>query len=207
MIGELSSLATAVMWSGSAYAFAGATKRLGSVRVNINRLIIAAGLLALTAAVFQIDARISLSQWGYLTLSGFAGFVFCDSFLFKSYEMIGARLGALVLSFAPAAAAFFAWLLLGEVIAIWGYAGIAITLSGIALVVFEQRGAGDVPVHDKKKLERGIFYAFLAAVGQGLGLVLAKGAFREGHINGLVATMYRIVPSIIVLVPAAMAMK
>jgi drug/metabolite transporter (DMT)-like permease len=54
---------------------------------------------------------------------------------------------------------------------------------------------------------RGLFYAALAAIGQGSGLILAKLAFREGHVNGFLATAVRIIASLVVLLPLVIAAR
>jgi drug/metabolite transporter (DMT)-like permease len=73
------------------------------------------------------------------------------------------------------------------------------TMAGIAVVVLERRpvAAG----RPSWSLE-GLALAVLAAIGQGVGLVFAKLAFREGDVNGFVATFIRILSSLALLVPA-----
>ena len=48
---------------------------------------------------------------------------------------------------------------------------------------------------------------FMSAVGQGVGLVVAKMAFTDSHIDSLVATFIRITASIIVFIPIALVLK
>jgi len=69
--GELSALATAVMWTGSALAFAAATTRVGSVYVNVVRLVAAVVFLFLTIVVFGIQMKASVVQVVFLSISGF----------------------------------------------------------------------------------------------------------------------------------------
>jgi drug/metabolite transporter (DMT)-like permease len=121
--GELSALLTAVLWTGSALAFAAATVRVGSVYVNVTRLVFAVVLLFLAIFVLGIQPRISPLQIIYLALSGLVGFVFGDTFLFKSYEYNSARIGSLVMSAAPAFAALLAFFLLGETLTVTGILG------------------------------------------------------------------------------------
>jgi drug/metabolite transporter (DMT)-like permease len=49
----------------------------------------------------------------------------------------------------------------------------------------------------------GILYGILSAVCQGVGLVIAKLAFIEGPIDGLVAALVRTVPAVLVIYPLA----
>ncbi len=198
MIGELAGLLTAACWSGSSLAFAGASQRVGSLHVNLTRLIIAAILLLLTIAVLGIPLGLSPFQFLNLALSGFIGLVFGDSFLFKSYEYNGARLSMLIMSLAPAITAILAYFVLGEVLSFLGILGIIVTLTGIALVVLERR-EGESPRLAITK--RGLLYGFFGAVGQGVGLIFARMAFNEGSINGFAATLVRIIAAIVILWP------
>ena len=56
----------------------------------------------------------------------------------------------------------------------------------------------------KKKDWLGVFYAFLGALGQAVGLIFAKLAFAEGPVNGFVAALVRILASVVLLLPAAL---
>jgi drug/metabolite transporter (DMT)-like permease len=134
----------------------------------------------------------------YLAISGFIGLVFGDTFLFKAYQHVGARIGMLIMSLAPPISAFFAFLFLGENLSFMGLLGIAVTIAGIATVVLQRE---ERPTSKYKISKIGIFYAFLGAVGQGVGLIFAKLAFNLGDINGFVATFYRISVAILIFYP------
>jgi drug/metabolite transporter (DMT)-like permease len=200
LLGELSALATALCWSGSSISFAEATLRVGSVKVNVTRLILAAALIGTTLFLFGVPLKLSISQTANLSISGVLGLVFGDTFLFKSYEYNSARISALIMSSAPAIAGFLAYAFLGESLAIGGFLGMAVTLAGIALVV---SGRSEPNSRVSRLTGAGIFYAFLGACGQAAGLITAKLAFNEGPINGLAATLVRILSALILLVPAA----
>jgi drug/metabolite transporter (DMT)-like permease len=197
-IGELSALTTAFLWTGSALCFAAATTRVGSVYVNIARLMVAIVFLVLTILLAGIEIQISLRQILFLSLSGLVGFVFGDTFLFKSYEYVSARIGSLIMSAAPAIAAILAFSFLGETLSLLGMVGMLITLAGIALVVLERK---DSSQHHIPVSRLGIFYAFLGAIGQAGGLIFAKQAFELGPVNGFVATTVRAVAATAVLWP------
>ena len=196
--GELSAFVTALMWTGSSLTFAAATARVGSVYVNIVRLITAVILLFATIVLFGIEFSASSVQVLYLALSGVVGFVFGDTFLFKSYEYNDARIGSLIMSASPALAALLAYLFLHETLSITGILGMIITLGGIALVVRERK---DPSSHHTPISMTGIFYALLGAAGQAGGLILAKCAFESGHINGFTATFIRAMAATIVILP------
>ncbi|HTY11821.1 MAG TPA: DMT family transporter [Bacteroidota bacterium] len=202
MIGEISALLTACVWSVSSVMFAGAIRRIGSVQVNVVRLVIAAILLSLTMLIAGLSLTLTFKQYLYLSISGFIGLVFGDTFLFKSFHVNGARISMLIMSLAPAISAVLAYLILGELLSIWGIAGIVVTTAGIALVVASNQTNEEANV---KLTRAGLLYGSLGALGQGAGLVFARLAFVEGDINGFVATFIRIAASIVILLPLTLA--
>jgi drug/metabolite transporter (DMT)-like permease len=204
LLGELSALLTACLWSGSALVFASATTRVGSFQVNISRLIYAVVYLVLLILVLRLDVHLSQGQILNLSISGIIGLALGDTFLFKAFQEIGARISMLIMSLAPAIAAVLAYLVLGEVLSAVGVLGIAITLSGISVVVLDRSGGS---IQKVSMTTPGIVYAVLAAVGQGGGLIFAKMAFQEGNVNGFVATTIRIVASLVLLLPVALMTK
>ena len=203
-LGELSALLTAILWSGSAMVFGVATLRLGSVLVNVARLVLAAVYLGLLIAVTGLDVHLTLPQYGNLALSGIIGLALGDTFLFKAFQEIGVRVSMLIMSLAPAVAGLLAYLFLGETLTIAGVMGIVLTIGGVSAVVLERNegGAGRFPV-----TLLGVAYGFLGAAGQGVGLVFAKKAFMEGELNGFVAAAVRIGASLLLLLPAAFLAK
>lgn len=179
-LGELSALLTACLWSGGALAFAAATKRASSFQVNITRLILAAVYLVLLLLIARLDVNLSSTQILNLSVSGFVGLTFGDTFLFKAFQEVGARVTMLIMSIAPAIAALLAYIILGEALSTSGVLGIAITILGVSIVVTDRGGPGAEKI---VLTTSGIVFAMLAAAGQGSGLVFAKMAFEEGVVN------------------------
>jgi drug/metabolite transporter (DMT)-like permease len=84
--------------------------------------------------------------------------------------------------------------------------GIAVTLAGISLVVFKtEENSGKA--RSWRELRKGLLFAFLYCFGQAAGVILAKLAYREGEINSITATLIRVVPAIMVLIPLLIIMK
>ncbi len=202
-IGEISALLAATFWSGSSLAFAEATRRVGSVQVNVTRQFLAASILTAVVLIARPGMDLSYSQVIYLAVSGIIGFALGDSFLFEAFQRLGARVTMLIMSLAPAVAAGLAYIMLGEGLSPGAFGGIALTIAGICFVIMEGNDArNDGTVH--KVTPAGILLAILAATGQGSGLVFAKMAFRDGPVNGFVATLVRITAAFVVLLPAAL---
>ncbi len=203
-IGELSALLTAFLWSGSSFAFTAAAERLNSLQLNINRIFIAAVFLYATILLLGIQFSISTSQIFYLAVSGFIGLVFGDTFLFKAFQHVGARISMLLMALSPAMSAVLAYLFLRECLSLWGIVGMLITMSGIALVILERN---EIPSSKYKISKVGIFFGLMGALGQAGGLVFAKIAFNSGEINGFVATFVRIVAAFLFMFPLAIVVR
>lgn len=199
LIGELCALMTAVCWSGSSYAFSEASKRLGSIQLNINRLMLAIIFLLITILFLRINIQLSSYQILNLAISGVIGFVFGDTFLFKAYQHVGARIGMLLLSLSPIMSALLAFIFLKELISFWGIIGMAITIGGVTLVVAERK---EVPSAKYKISKIGIFYGVMGALGQSVGMIFSKEAFNLGEINGFVASLVRIISAVVIMLPA-----
>lgn len=203
-LGEIAGLLTAVCWSGSSLVFSTATRRLGTVLVNIARLVFALIFLAVLIVASGTTVQVSSAQMVYFGISGVIGLALGDSFLFRSYLHIGPRLSMLVMSIAPAISAICAWFILGEHLNFLGITGIIITVSGVALVVYEPGAGGRLAGSD---LAVGLLSAGVAAVSQGVGLTFAKLAFMEGPVDGFVAAALRIAASLVVLLPLVLLFR
>lgn len=195
-LGEIASLATALCWTISAVSFESAGKKVGSISVNLIRLVIA--LLFITVynsltrgMILPIDA--SGSAWLWLSISGLIGFVIGDLFLFQAFVLIGSRLSMLIMSAVPPITAITGFIMMGERISFLDFTGMMITIGGIALVILT-RNPEDKMVRFSYPV-RGIIYAFLGALGQAFGLVFSK--FGMGSYNPFAATQIRIIAAII----------
>lgn len=199
-LGELFALLTAVFWTTTSLSFQQATRRAGSLSVNVLRLIIAFFIYALISyfsrgLFLPFDA--SAHQWIWMSISGLVGFVFGDYFLFKSYELISARISMLLMSLSAPIAAYLGWFILGETMSLLSLAAMFITIFGIMMVITEKKKLDDEKLGIKnKKIQfsfspKGMLFAFLGAIGQALGLVLSK--YGMGDYNVFAATQIRII--------------
>ena len=149
--GELAALATAGCWVATALAFEAAGRRIGSLTVNIVRLVMAVGLLALAGWAmrglpFPTDA--SAHAWLWLSVSGLVGFTFGDLCIFRAFVVLGSRLSTLMMSLAPPITALIGWLVLGETLGALDLTAMAMIVGGIAWAVLDREkrrpgGGGD----------------------------------------------------------------
>ncbi len=179
-LGEISALLTAVFWTVTSMSFESAGKKVGSLAVNLIRLLIAfviyAVYLKITRGMFlPLDA--GLERWLWLGLSGLVGFVLGDLLLFQAFVVVGARVSMLIMSFAPPITALISWLILGEVLTPMNWLGMAVTIGGISMVILKRQkanGSTRLPLLTSAYSLQGILLAFGGAIGQAAGLVLSK---------------------------------
>jgi len=198
VVGELSAFVAAVLWSFSPYVFSAIVKRSGSFLLNTSRLFISGLMMLITFFVFGINFAFTQPQFIYLVLSGLIGLVLGDTFLFKSLDEIGPRYTMLIMSSNPAIGAIIAYFTFNEIIQPIGIIGMAVTLFGIILVINQQPNE---EISKFKITRKGIIFGFLAALGQGLGLIFTKLAYFDGDLNPLIATFLRIFSSFLILLP------
>ena len=202
--GEFSALLTAFLWTGTTFAFYSAVRRIGTLQLNINRMILASILLLATSIIAGFSFELSFSQIINLAISGVIGLILGDTFLFKAFQNIGARLSMLLMALSPAMSSILAYFFLNENLSAVGLIGIVITIIGIAIVVFERK---ETPDANYKISKIGIVFGLLGALGQAGGLIFAKFAFQEGEVNEMVATFVRIISSAAILLTGALLMK
>lgn len=193
--GEIAALGTAGCWTVTALAFEGATRRAGSLSVNLARLVIALPLLCGAAFLVRgvaLPWDAAPRTWGWLALSGVIGFAFGDFCLFRALVLIGPRLATLVMSLVPPLTALVSWLVLGEVLRPSDVLGMTLTVIGIFWAVEERRRK-----RRKTQLIRpwlGLTLAFAGAVGQAVGLVLSK--LGMGDYSAIASTQIRVAAGI-----------
>lgn len=192
-VGELAAIATACCWTASSLAFSAAGRRMGSLALNLIRLVLAFVFLSLfcwvqRGSLLPMDA--SRHAWIWLGVSGLVGFVLGDLCLFRAFVLIGPRLSMLVMALVPPIAAITGWIALGETLRPLDWIAMAVTLSGVAWVVVERAPEAEEQ-KPREHLARGVLLAFGGAFGQAVGLVLSKLGMQE--YSPFAATQIRII--------------
>jgi len=202
--GEIAALLTAVFWTVTSMAFESAGKKVGSLAVNLIRLVIAFGIYAVYTQLsrgmwFPFDAGID--RWLWLSLSGLIGFVIGDLLLFQAFVVIGARVSMLIMAMAPPFTAFISYFILEEVLSPMNWLGMVITLTGISMVILKRDNRA---IQGEEKIRKrltsaypvaGIFLALGGALGQASGLVLSKKGM--GDYDAFAASQIRVLTGIV----------
>ena len=176
LIGETAAVCTSVLWTLTSVFFASASRRIGALSVNAYRIVVAVILLGSThlIAFGTFEPSANNAQWFYMGLSGIIGLALGDFGYFSALALIGPRRGVLLMSMAPIFSSLSAYLILDEILSLWAIIGIAITLTGVCLVILErEEESGEVLLPNRKKT-LGVLLGLGGSLGQGIGLVISK---------------------------------
>jgi len=195
--GEFAALGTGICWACGSTLFFTAGQRMGSLTLNRLRITVAAvflgtALLVLKGSPWPVWA--SARQIELLSLSGLIGFVFGDSFYFRSLVILGAGRATLLMSLAPIFTALLAWPILGETLGTSACIGIALTVGGLGCVLYGRSQAGHE--HPEGSVLVGVISGVLAALGQAGGYVISKIALQSG-LDPLSATVVRVMAAVV----------
>jgi drug/metabolite transporter (DMT)-like permease len=196
--GQLAALGAAGLWAFTALSIEQAARRIGSLTVNLIRLVLAFGFLSLAGWIARgvplpVDA--TRHAWIWLAVSGLVGFVFGDLCLYRAYLVIGPRLSTLMMSLVPLLTTVIGWVVLGEVLTRRDLLGMSLTVGGIAWAVSERgKSWTAAPAARPGVPLRGLALGFGGALGQAGGLILSKIGI--GSYNAFAATQIRVLAGI-----------
>jgi len=199
LLGGLAGLGAALSWAFASIFFTEASRRLGSALLNRTRLLLAAVLLA--GAHYLLYGSLwpsNLTPDGlfWLAISGLAAHVFGDGALYMAYVRVGPRLSMLVGTVTPVLSALLAWAFLGEILAPADAVAVALTLSGVAWVVGEGRGAAGASGGGERRL--GLLLALGSTAVQAVGIITARHVL-AGGLAPVAAVLVRVTVSAAVM--------
>lgn len=187
-VGEIAALAAACLWSLTSLCFVVATRRIGSLRVNLLRLPAALVLISTAMAVARPSlAPVTTPRLALLAASAILGLVLGDLAYFASLRRLGPRLALLLTPMTPVFAVVAGLALLGERPQPMALIGMIVTLAGIVWVIAE-RGVGTAVASREGTV--GLILGVAGAACQGIGLALAKMGM-AGELSPLAAAWVR----------------
>ncbi|NPA26238.1 MAG: DMT family transporter [Chloroflexi bacterium] len=189
ILGELAALAAAVCFSLGPTFFTLAGRRIGAhITLRWRLLLATLVLMCLHGAVYgRVWPQVTLEQALYLLVAGFVALALADSLLFPAFVRIGPRLAMLILNLQPVLATALAWVFLGERLALWQLAAIAVVLTGVSVVVLERDPSAAAP----RAIDwGGVLMALGSALLGAVGVLLAKRGM-QGQVPALSANLLR----------------
>ncbi|MFI5299907.1 MAG: DMT family transporter [Polyangiales bacterium] len=193
--GEICGLVAALTWAVGSLLFTKIGARTSSGAMSLGKTTSAALMLVAMQVLLARahgEAIVPATLYGrpgaLLALSAIVGLAIGDTALFGSMLTLGAPRAMLIHSSAPIFAAIAGRVFLHEQLSLRAIVGIAITVSGIAVVISGRRdGAPLTPA----KLRKGVALGLIAAVGQATGSVLSRQA-TKGALSPIAAASFRL---------------
>lgn len=195
--GELAALTAAFLWAVASVIYRRVGERIPPLGLNLLKGVLALAMLAVVLlatgdSLTGVESRALI----LMLLSGAIGIGLGDTAYFASLNLLGARRALLLGILAPPIAGFLALVFLGERLSPGAWAGIVLTVAGVAWVITE-RTAG--PEQSPGHLGRGVGFGLLASLAQAGGMVLARAAFMQTSISPLWATTLRLAAGVLAL--------
>lgn len=195
--GEWAALTAALFWAIASFLYAKLGKQMPAIWLNWLKSSMAVGLIGLTLLLRpNAPPQIGFGLLGLLGLSGAIGIGLGDSLFFAALRDLGARRALLLEAISPPLAAVLALLFLQERLALTAWAGILLTVSGVAWVIAE-RQADQAEI----RLRRGVGLGLLAVLAQAIGAVLSRAALLETSVSPLWSSLIRLMAAVLLLLP------
>ncbi|MBC7382297.1 MAG: DMT family transporter [Bacteroidia bacterium] len=183
-IGYVAAIVTIISWTIGTFAFTNASRLAPPASVNRVRLLYAWIVLSFLVcymnqiSVTELFSRVNVLQYCWFGISGFIGLTLGDYFAFTAFKILGGRRASLFTCFAPGAALLTGMLLIDEHLSATGILGMLVSLAGIVMLAISRTEQSAVITDGHGNFYKGILFAALGAICQGVGLVLAKKGFQ-----------------------------
>lgn len=187
--GEILALASGFVWAVAVVLFRVSGRKVHPIGLNLFKTVLALLLMVPTMAILgrSFFPDVPLGTVGLLLLSGFLGIAVSDTLFFHSLNRLGASLVAIVDCFYSPFVIGMSFVLLGERLTAWQFAGAALVVSAVLTVSREKREERA----DRKDLLVGIVLGVLAMFFVALGIVMVKPVL--GTVSVFWATLVRLV--------------
>jgi drug/metabolite transporter (DMT)-like permease len=191
-IHELAALGTATCWATTGIIASDPIRALGAFHFNLIRQVFVTLLLA---AIVVASGTLALPGWpavAVLAVSGVIGILLGDTLNFAAVGRLGPRRAGAVFALNAPMAAVLGWVLLGEQLGAQAWAGIAVTVAGVALAILGRPPSG---AHRLEQvwggLGVGVLFGLGAALGQATGALIAR-PHMVGGIDPYVGSLIRV---------------
>lgn len=181
--GYIAAILTILCWTFGTFVFTKASRLVAPATVNRVRLLLALIWLTIITCLYekifpiQLFTLLNQQQIFWFGLSGIVGLTIGDHYSFTAFKILGSRRATLFNCFAPASALIAGIFLLDETLSAVGIFGMIISASGVLMLSLSQHEKNQVINEGHGHYAEGIFAGFMSAIGQGVGLALARQGF------------------------------
>ncbi|MFO1201734.1 MAG: DMT family transporter [Tabrizicola sp.] len=191
-IHELAALGTATCWATTGIIASDAIRALGAFHFNLIRQVFVTLILAV---VVLASGTLALPDWqavAVLAVSGVVGILLGDTLNFAAVGRLGPRRAGAVFALNAPMAAVLGGLLLGERLGLQAWAGIAVTVAGVALAILGRPSEGAHRLEQVRGgLRVGVLFGLGAALGQAAGALIAR-PYMAGGLDPYVGSLIRV---------------
>lgn len=179
---ELAALGAAACWAVTGILAPGPVAHLGALAFNRWRQVFALAMFGAVVLAAGSWRQFDGATVPALVASGLIGIFLGDSLLFTAVGRIGPRRAGVLFALNAPIAAALGWLVLGETLAPVAWAGIALTVTGVALAILYGRGRGQGHALEAVQgaLWIGVAAGLCAATGQAVGSLIARPVMAAG---------------------------
>lgn len=197
--GALAALSGALFWAIAYLVYARLGTILSPLLLNLSKGVIAIACLVITLLLTTTAIPdLPLGSLMGLALSGIFGIGIGDTVSFAALRYLSARYVLLLSILSPPVTAILAQICFHEVLSLWAWMGIGITLLGIVAVIQERTAAAVTPAL-RSQLYCGIGLAILSVVLNSVGALLARVVLANTPITPLWGALIRLCAGVGVL--------
>jgi drug/metabolite transporter (DMT)-like permease len=191
-IHELAALGTATCWATTGLIASDAIRALGAFHFNLIRQVFVTLILACVVLATGAGGLPGWEGVALLALSGVVGILLGDTLNFAAVGRLGPRRAGAIFALNAPMAAVLGWALLGERLGGQAWAGIAITVAGVALAILGRPASG---AHRLEQvwggLRVGALFGLGAALGQATGTLIAR-PYMAGGLDPYLGSLIRV---------------
>jgi drug/metabolite transporter (DMT)-like permease len=189
---EYMALAAAACWALGSLLSAQASSHLGAFAFTRWRMLCAASLLWLIAAISGGWATLAFSSFGLLLLSGVIGIFIGDTALFAAMNRLGPRRAGVLFATHSLFSVVLAYFFLGETLWGWALIGSSLLISGVMTAIFFGKRKTELHAWEanQSQLTSGVALGLLAAVCQAVATLMLK-PLMETDIDAVAASAVR----------------
>ncbi len=199
-MGLFFALMTALMWAAAIIYLKRSGETAPPFALNFFRVALSSALLAPTVVLAGQELFYPAPLRDYLILiaSGVVAIAISDTFLLMALNRLGAGIMAIVDCLYAPFVVLFAFIMLGERLGVWQWAGMALVIVGVLIAARHEPPGGTT----RRQILVGSMFGVLAMATVAFGIVLAKPVLERSPI--LWATTVRQFGALVVMIPAAL---